>query len=217
MFEYDSTWTAFRNSLILAAAAATILVVLGAVISYVGLRTRARGRRLLDYLSILPFGLPGIVIAVGVLRAWLRAPVAIYGTMTILLLAYLTRAVPVGVRAADVSLRQVDTSLEDAARIVGAGWTRGFVHVTVPLIRRGLVAGWVLIFVSLLSEVSASILLFTPDTITLGVANFNLYENSELESVSALAVLTLLTTLAVVSVAWKLGGVSIRPRTGAER
>jgi iron(III) transport system permease protein len=206
LFQYDVTWRSLSNSVILAAGAASLAILIGAVVAYVDVRTATPGRRLLDYLSLLPFGLPGIVLAVAIVQAWLRAPINIYGTLMILLLAYLTRFIPMAVRAANAALRQVDGSLEETARITGGSWLRTFSYVTLPLIRPGLLAGWILVFVSALHEVSASILLFTGPTITLAVANFNLYDNGLLERVCAMAVLTMIITTVVLLVARVLAG-----------
>jgi iron(III) transport system permease protein len=206
LFGYDATWRSIANSLVLAGAAATLAILIGAVIAYIDVRTETPGRRALDYLSLLPFGLPGIVLAVAIVQAWLRAPINIYGTLVILLLAYLTRFIPMAVRAANATLRQVDGSLEETARITGASWTQTFAAVTLPLTRSGLLAGWILVFVAALHEVSASILLFTGPTITLAVASFNLYDNGLLERVCAMAVLTMVLTTAVLLAARRLGG-----------
>ena len=94
--------------------------MLGAVISWIDLRTQIPGRKLLDYSSLLPLGLPGIVIAVALIQFWLATPMALYGTLTILLLAYVGRYIPLAVRAANASLRQVDASLEESAQVLGA-------------------------------------------------------------------------------------------------
>lgn len=205
LFDYEVTRRAILNSLVLAGAAATLGVLLGAVLAHLDVRTTIRGRKVLDYLSLMPLGLPGIVLAVGILLFWLRLPIDIYGTLWILLIAYLTRFLPLGVRSANAALRQVDPSLEECARITGASWLRTFVAVTFPLVGVGLLAGWILIFVPAIQELSASILLFTGPTITLAVAVFNLYDNGLLERVSALAIVnTAIITLALV-VAQRIG------------
>jgi len=206
LFGYEATWRAVANSLLLAVATATIAILIGMVITHIDIRTEMPGRRVLDYLSLVPFGLPGIVLAVAIVQAWLSAPINIYGTLAILLVAYMTRFIPVAVRAANASLRQVDGSLEEAARIAGASWMRTFAQVTLPLTRSGLLAGWILVFVATLHEVSASILLFTGPTITLAVASFNLYDNGLLEKVCAMAVLLMALTTIVLVGARRLGG-----------
>ena len=167
LFEYDVTRRAILNSLFLAALAASLAAILGALVGWIDLRTRMPGRRILDYVSLIPLGLPGIVMAVALIQFWLKMPLPLYGTLTILLLAYTARYVPLGVRAANSALRQVDPSLEESARILGASWGFTLREVTLPLIRPGLLAGWILVFVPAIQELSASILLFSSNSITL--------------------------------------------------
>jgi iron(III) transport system permease protein len=180
--------------------------MLGAVIGWIDLRTRLRGRLLLDYAALIPLGLPGIVMAVALLQFWLSALPVLYGTLAILLLAYAGRYVPLGVRAANASLRQVDPSLEESARILGADWGTTMREVTLPLIRPGLFAGWLLVFVPAIQELSASILLFSSGSITLAVAVYNLYETGYTEPVAALAILNVIIIAGVIWIARKLGG-----------
>lgn len=206
LFEYDVTQRAIANSLVLAVAAATIAALLGAMIGWIDLRTKIPGRRLLDYISLIPLGLPGIVMAVALIQFWLRMPVALYGTLGILLLAYTARYIPLGVRAANSALRQVDPSLEESARILGAPWGMTMREITLPLIRPGLFAGWILVFVPAIQELSASILLFSSDSITLAVAVYNLYETGYVEPVSALAIVNMAIIGAAIWVANRLSG-----------
>src|SRR5499426_4317939 len=100
LLEYNVTQRAILNSLFLATIAATLAVFLGVVMGWIDLRTRIPGRRILDYASLIPLGLPGIVVAVALIQFWLAMPIALYGTLTILLLAYVGRYLPLGVRCA---------------------------------------------------------------------------------------------------------------------
>ncbi|MEA2982939.1 MAG: iron(III) transport system permease protein [Alphaproteobacteria bacterium] len=209
LFEYNVTQRAILNSLGLATVAATIAVLLGAIIGWIDLRTRIPGRRLLDYFALIPLGLPGIVVAVALIQFWLAMPFALYGTLAILLLAYVGRYIPLGVRAANSSLRQIDPSLEESAQILGASWLTTMREVTLPLIRPGLFAGWLLVFVPVIQELSASILLFSSSSITLAVAVYNLYETGYIEPVAALAIINMLIIGAAIFVANKLGGGSV--------
>ena len=213
LFDYDVTRRAMWNSLLLAGATATLAVLLGSLIGWIDLRTTVRGRKLLDYASLIPLGLPGIVVAVALIQFWLRMPLPIYGTLTIILLAYTGRYVPLGVRSANAAFRQIDPSLEETARVTGAGWLRTFTSVTLPLARPGLFAGWLLVFVPALQELSASILLFSSGSITLAVAVYNLYETGALEPVAALAIVTMVIITAAIALATRLG----RGRSGAGR
>jgi iron(III) transport system permease protein len=206
LFDYNVTQRAITNSLMLAVAAATIAVVLGALIGWIDLRTRIPGRKLLDYFSLIPLGLPGIVVAVALIQFWLAMPIALYGTLAILLLAYVGRYIPLGVRAANASLRQVDPSLEESAQILGASWATTLREITLPLIRPGLFAGWLLVFVPVIQELSASILLFSSSSITLAVAVYNLYETGYIEPVAALAMINMMIIAVAIWLANWLGG-----------
>ena len=206
LFEYNVTQRAILNSLFLAVIAATLAVLLGAVIGWIDLRTRVPGRKLLDYFALIPLGLPGIVVAVALIQFWLAMPVALYGTLSILLLAYVGRYIPLGVRAANSSMRQVDPALEESAQILGASWTTTMREVTLPLIRPGLFAGWVLVFVPVVQELSASILLFSSSSITLAVAVYNLYETGYTEPVAALAIINMLIISVAIWLAYRIGG-----------
>jgi iron(III) transport system permease protein len=210
LFDYDVTRRAIVNSLFLAIVAATIAVLIGAIVGWIDLRTKLPGRRFLDYISLVPLGLPGIVMAVALIQFWLAMPIALYGTLTILLLAYTGRYIPLGVRAANASLRQIDGSLEESARILGASWGMTMREVTLPLIRPGLFAGWLLIFVPAIQELSASILLFSSNSITLAVAVFNLYETGYTEPVAALAMINVVIIGAAILLANRIGGGSQR-------
>ncbi len=145
LFQYDVTRRAIVNSLLLA--------TLGRDVSrHAGRGDRldryahatAGGRHFLDYVSLIPLGLPGIVMAAALIQFWLRMPVALYGSLAILFFAYAARYVPLGVRAANAALRQIDPSLEESARILGASWGDTMREVTLPLMRSSLFAGWIL-------------------------------------------------------------------------
>ncbi len=185
------------NSFRLAAGASACAVIVGAAVAYVDLRTRAKGRRLLDYLAILPLGLPGTVMAVGVLLAFIRPPFAIYGTIWILLVAYVARFVPLATRSANATLRQIDASLEEAARIAGASQLATLWRILLPIARPGLAVAFLLVFIPALSELSATILLYSGGTETIAVALFRLNDLGQFEVVAALAVFTIAVTLLV--------------------
>jgi iron(III) transport system permease protein len=205
LLEYDVTRRAIVNSLILASGTATLAILIGSFVGWLDLRTALRGRKLLDYASLVPLGLPGIVVAVALIQFWLRVPLPIYGTLLIILLAYTGRFIPLGVRSANAAFRQIDPSLEETARVTGAGWLRTFRSVTLPLARPGLFAGWLLVFVPALQELSASVLLFSSGSITLAVAVYNLYETGALGPVAALAIVTMLIITAAIVLATRLG------------
>ena len=208
LFQYDVTQRAILNSLLLASLAATASVALGAAIGWIDLRTAMKGRRVLDYVSLVPLGLPGIVMAAALIQFWLKTPVPLYGSLAILFLAYCARYLPLGVRAANTALRQIDPSLEESARILGASWGETMREVTLPLMRGSLFAGWILVFVPAIQELSASILLFSSKSMTVAVAVYNLYENGYIEPVAALALINAAIIAAAIWLANRVGGAS---------
>lgn len=206
LFDYDVTQRAILNSLGLATVAATVAVFLGAIIGWIDIRSHIPGRKFLDYAALVPLGLPGIVMAVALIQFWLSMPIALYGTLAILLLAYVGRYIPLGVRAANTSLRQIDPTLEESARILGASWGHTLKEITLPLMRPGLFAGWLLVFVPVIQELSASILLFSSSSMTLAVAIYNLYETGYTEPVAALAMTNMAIIAVAIVIARKIGG-----------
>jgi iron(III) transport system permease protein len=194
------------NSFKLATSAAAIAVLIGAAVAYLDLRTNIRGRRLLDYLAILPLGLPGTVMAVGILLAFIRLPIPIYGTLWILLAAYVARFIPLATRSANATFRQIDPSLEEAGRITGASWLHTIRRILMPLSRPGLLVAFLLVFIPAFGELSATILLYTGGTVTIAIAIYRMNDLGQLEVVSALAVFTIVVVLTLAAlVSWLSG------------
>jgi iron(III) transport system permease protein len=166
------------NTLRYALLAALADVALGAGIAWLLLRGRVRGRHWLDTISTIPLAIPGVVIAVGYLRAWggvslpgLGAPLT--STWLILVIVYAVRRLPYAVRGAYAVLQQLSPALEEAAQNLGAGRRRSFVRITLPLMTRGLVAGGVLAFISSAVDLSATILLVP--RVELGPLSYGIY------------------------------------------
>ena len=185
------------NSVKLATASAAIALAISVSIAYLDLRTNVRGRRLLDYLAILPLGLPGTVMAVGILLAFLRLPIPIYGTIWILLAAYVARFVPLATRSVNATFRQIDVSLEEAGRITGATWWVAARRILLPLSRPGLLVAFLLVFIPSFSELSATILLYAGGTETIAIAIYRLNDLGQLEVLSALSVFMIAVVLAL--------------------
>lgn len=198
------------NSLGLAVASATIITLLSSLIAYVVVKTKMQGRALLDFVANVPYSLPGTVVAIAMILAWLKPipvlEVRLYNTLWILLVAYVARYLAYGVRTAAGSLAQVHESMEEAARVSGASWLRTFWDVVIPLIRPGLFAGWFLVFIPTLRELTISALLWSSRNETIGVVVFNLQESGNTAASAALAVIMVLVLLAVNSMTRRLTG-----------
>ena len=169
------------------------------LIGWLDLRTTLPGRRVLDYASLVPLGLPGIVVAVALIQFWLRVPLPLYGTLAILFVAYLTKEMPVGYAQSDATFRAIPPELEDAGRILGAGRLRILRDVTAPLARSGIIAAWCFVFIGVIRELSASIILFTPATKVMSVVIFDLKEEGQFGAIAVLGITMLLLTFATVA------------------
>jgi len=197
---------AIGNSLLLAALAATITMFVGTVISYLTVKARLKGSRVLDFLATIPYAVPHTVIGIAMILAWARPPVSLYGTLWIILVAYLAVYLPFAVRTTNSTLQQIHDSLEEAARVSGAGLLRRMRDVVLPLARPGMVAGWILVFMPALRELTISILLYSHRTETIGVVVYNMQDAGYSEIAAALASVVLVLIIAGNALIRKITG-----------
>jgi len=193
---------ALVSSLWMAGLATAVLLVLGVA---AGRALRER-RRAYEMLVMLPWALPGTVVAVNLLQA--TRPVGIEGTVWLLPLAYAVRGLPLMARASEAALAQVPRELEEAARGLGEGPTRTFLRVTLPLAGPGVLAGGVLVFAFAMGEYVASILLYGPENLPLSIAIAHEYRLGNLGSAAALGTLLVALLTAVLLVSGKLASVT---------
>ncbi|GAA4728822.1 iron ABC transporter permease [Modestobacter marinus] len=205
VFNLPTVPTALRNSLLLGAGSATIVMALMAIAAWVVVRSGIPGRRVLDHIAFSPLVIPGLVLGVAIAFVYLRSPLPIYGTLFILLIAYCTRYLPYGMRYAVSGMQTIGAELEESALVSGAGWWATFRRVLLPLIAPALLAGWVYIFVVSFRELSSSILLYTPGNEVLSISIWELYANARFGELSALGVLMVLILAVLVGVAYKIG------------
>jgi iron(III) transport system permease protein len=184
---FETGRRAILNSLFLAALAATVTMFVGVVISYLHVKAKLKGSRALDFLAAIPYAVPHTVIAIAIILAWSRPPVSLYGTLWIILVAYLAVYLPFAVRTTHSTLQQVHDSLEEAARVSGAKLFPRLRDIILPLARPGMIAGWLLVFMPALRELTVSILLYTHQTETIGVVVYNLQDAGYREIAAALA------------------------------
>ncbi len=206
----ELTRRAFGNSLLLGVAAATIVVALTAVIAWVTVRTRVAGRGLLDFLAFVPITIPGIVLGISLLWVYFTIPIRIYGTLWILLVAYVTRYLPYGIRSATAGIVQIHPELEEAAAAAGATWWSTFRRILLPLLRPGLVGAWVYVFIISLRELGSSILLYSSDSVVLAVRIFDLRDSGNYTTIAALSVVLIVILVILVAFLQRLGGRTVR-------
>jgi len=199
-FEMAPVRSALVNSLLLGVATATIGALLMAVLTLIIYRTRMPGRQLLEYVVMFPQSVPRMVFGLGLLMAWVVMPVPVYGTLWLLLIAYLTVFLPLGVRTLSGVVLQIDRSLEESARVCGASWLYQVRTVTMPLLRPGLIAAWMLLFIASVREVGASVLLVGPRAKVLGPAILSSWESAGTQLTAAMALMQVLVVFAALAV-----------------
>ncbi len=202
--------SALTNSLLLAFATATIGVVLMGLLAWLIYRSRLPGSGLIEYVVMFPQAVPRLVFAFGLMWAWVVFPVPIYGTLWLLLLAYLTVFMPLGVRTIAGVMLQIDKSLEECAQMCGASWAFRVRTVTIPLLIPGLIAAWLLLFIASIRELGASILLMGPHSKVITPSIVESWFGTSSELTAALALIqTLVVAIAMIVL------VTITRRVGA--
>ena len=213
-FELSATKLALKNTFILGAATATIGTALALVVSYVTARKAVTGYQALGFLATAPVAIPGIVLGVGLFLSYTRPPFILYGTLWILLIAFVTISLPAAYQQLQSAIRAVHPDLEDASRILGATRLQALGHITAPLLRTSVIATWCFVFVGVMRELSAAIMLFTSETKVISVLIFDLNESGDLAAISVLGLSMLIVTFATVLLANRLpgfgGGIRLR-------
>lgn len=188
----------FRNSLVLSLGTAFVATGLAAVIGFLEVRRRdLRIMKLVDAIVMLPFGVPSVVIALGLILAFIRPPLVLYGTLWIIGLAYLIKFLPIAIRTLVALFEQIDPSLEEASRISGASPTATFVRISLPLVRPGLISAGFLVFIPCFRELGASIILASPYNETAAFAMITAWGAVSFEVTCAIGVAMLAITILV--------------------
>ncbi|HVC63988.1 MAG TPA: ABC transporter permease subunit, partial [Candidatus Dormibacteraeota bacterium] len=190
----DAVRSALWNSLLLGLGTASLGVLIMGFLAWMIYRSRLPGVGAIEYVLMFPQAVPRLVFAFGMLWAWLIVPIPIYGTLWLLLIAYLTVFLPLGLRTISGVILQIDRSLEESAQMCGASWSYRLRTVTVPLLRPGLIAAWLLLFIASVRELGASILLMGPGSKVITPAIVESWFSTSTELTAAMA---LLQTLAV--------------------
>jgi iron(III) transport system permease protein len=201
---------AFINSMTLGISVATIGVPIIGIMAWIIYRSTMPGRIVMEYVAMVPAAVPRLVFGLGLLWAWINIPIPLYGTLWLLGIAYFTVFLPLGLRTIAGVVLQVDKSLEECARVCGASWTHQMRTVTLPLLRPGLIAAWLLLFIASVRELGASVFLMGPHSKVIGpsIVNSWLTASSELSAAMALiqTVLVFIAVAIMFRVARRIGG-----------
>lgn len=195
-FNNDNLLGTLLRSLYLSTAGATLCVLLTAVIAYIIHRSHVPGRTLLEHISVMPIGIPGIVMGLAMIWAYVTLPV--WGTLWVVIIAYMTLFMPYGVRALGANIVQIHPELEESSRVHGASWFRTFRLVMLPLLRPGIYSTWILLFIIFIREISAAVLLTTTNTRLFPVLIFEQWSAGAFNIMCAGALLLTLIMFAVI-------------------
>ncbi|TXL70941.1 iron ABC transporter permease [Vineibacter terrae] len=196
--------TALFNSLLLGLGVASVGVLVMAVLVWIIYRSQLVGRGAVEYLVMFPQAVPRMVFGLALLWAWLNMPVPLYGTLWLLALAYFTVMLPLGVRSLAGVVLQIDKSLEECARVCGAGWGYQMRTVTLPLLKPGILAAWLLIFMACVRELGASVFLMGPNAKVIAPSIVSAWASSGTELTAAMALIQTFTVVVALVILFRL-------------
>jgi iron(III) transport system permease protein len=179
---------ALGNSFLVAGAAATATAIFCAVIAWLVVRTTIRGRGLLDFLASLTIVFPGLVLGVALLRTYVSLPLGVYGTLWILVLAFMSKYLPYGMRFTSPGLLRISRELEESSQTSGVGWLTTFRAIVLPLMMPSLAGAWVYIFLLAMKELSVALLLYSPGTRLLATMIWDQYQAGQYTQMAAFGI-----------------------------
>jgi len=187
--------TALINSALISTVAATACVVLAMIVVWIVERTSLPGRGLLTFTSTVTFAFPGVALAVGFVLGFSAEPLALFGTLWLFFIAFTAHRFPFAFMFLRNSVKQLAAEMEEAGRVCGASWTRALIDISVPLIKSGLLAAWMVVFAVTLRELSMAILLYVPGTETLPIAIYSFIDNGTFEIAAAASLVLILLSI----------------------
>jgi len=206
LFDYIDGLPSIRHSLVTALAAATLAALLALIAAFMSRRKTTAFSGVLAFLCMLPLAIPAMVFAVGLVATYNSGWIVLYGTLWILMLAYLTKNLPYAFMSCNTALASVHVYLENAARVLGASTLRTLRDITAPLIRNGLLSGWIVVFANSLRDLSASVLLYTSATTVISTAIMDVYYASAWGAVAALSVILLGINAIAITAGYRILG-----------
>jgi iron(III) transport system permease protein len=206
LFHHETAGRSVVNSFTYAAAAASLAMLLAVSIAYIVNRRLLPWAGVLSFVCMAPFVVPGIVLAIAFYAAYAPPPLALYGTATILILAFTTRFLPIGYANSDAAIRSINPEMEEAVRILGGGRLLAIRRVLAPLMQRSLVGAWLLVFIPATRELSTAMFLYGPNTRTMSVMLMDMSEEGNFEQLAALGFMLLVSTVVIVGLSYRFVG-----------
>lgn len=208
VFDNELTRTATLHTFLYAGAASLIAIVLALCVAYVvnrGLVSKQVGNAL-SFLTMAPFVVPGIVLAIGFYAAYTHPPLLLYGTAWILILAFATRFLPIAYVNSNAAIRSINPELEDAVRVLGGSRFTAIWHVVIPLLKRSLAGAFILVFIPATRELSTAIFLYSINTQVLSVLLFDKSDEGNFESLASIGLVLVVITVTLILIGFRLMG-----------
>lgn len=202
MLQIQNVARAFKNSLFLSVTSSLVITIVTMIIAYISIRGGVRGVKGVKFMQmtvVLPYAVPGVIIALSMILAFSQpvAGVRLYNTIWILLIAYIARFMNLGYNNISGAISQVDTSLEEAARISGASQLRAFKDVMLPLLKSSLISSFFLVVAPTISELSLSSLLWSVGNETIGTIVFSAKEEGRILLTAAIAIILIILVVVI--------------------
>jgi iron(III) transport system permease protein len=201
------TFRALKNSLLLGVGGATLCMLIAALTAWVTTKTKATGRGVIEALTFIPWAFPGTALAIGLLWTYVYMPLPIYGTLWILLIGYITRFLPYGLRTMTSTIVQLHDDLQQASMVCGASFMTTFRRILLPLLRPGFIAGWIILSTIYLREFSMSVFLYSPGAEPLGPLLYHFYIDGNLGPMCSLALIVSVVCISLILLARRIGHV----------
>ena len=201
------TFRAFKNSLFLGVGGATLCMLIAALTAWVTTKSQTAGRGVIEALTFIPWAFPGTALAIGLLWTYVYMPLPIYGTLWILLIGYITRFLPYGLRTMTSTIVQLHDDLQQASMVCGASFLGTFRRILLPLLRPGFIAGWIILATIYLREFSMSVFLYSPGSEPLGPLLYHFYVDGNLGPMCSLALIVSVVCMVLIILARRIGKV----------
>jgi len=206
LFEQTQAQQTILNTFLYSGITAFAAIALALAIAYVVSRKLVPWTNVLTFLCMAPFVIPGIVLAIGFYAAYAPPPLALYGTGTLLVLAFVTRFLPIAYTSSAAGMRSINPEMEEAVRILGGGRLLAIRKVLAPLLKKNLAGAWILVFIPATRELSSAIFLVGPQTRVISVMLYDLSEEGNFEVLSALGAILLVVTVAIAAIGFRIIG-----------
>ncbi|MFM1539474.1 ABC transporter permease [Helcococcus bovis] len=198
--------TSITSTFLLALIAIIIILIIGVLIAYVAVKRRNNMSQTLDVLSMLPYIVPGSVMGISLLSTFSAKPLLLSGTATIMIIAFVIRRLPYTIRSSVTALYQISPSIEEAAENLGATPMKSFTKIVLPMMKSGVISGAILSWIYILSELSTSILLYSPKTKTMTVSIYTEVLRGNYGNAAALATILIVLTVISLMLFFKVSG-----------